>query len=152
MGEVSFPVEVADGVPTVTAPEEIDVANAAMLRAALLEAARGNGALVVDMSQTQFCDSAGLHVLVRAHRRAEAEGGEVLLVISAAPVLRIFAITGIDRIIPTFSTLEKALAHTPDVPGSVSRPDALPQGPPTEVQPCLNDHSIRPCQGRYPRA
>jgi anti-sigma B factor antagonist len=128
MGEVCFPVEVADGVPMVTAPEEIDVANAAMLRAALLEAAaRGNGTLVVDMSQTQFCDSAGLYVLVRAHRRAEAEGGEVLLVISAAPVLRIFAITGIDRIIPTFSTLEKALAHTPDVPGSVSRPDALPQ-------------------------
>lgn len=128
MGEVSFPVEVADGVPMVTVPEEIDVANAAMLRAALLEAtARGNGTLVVDMSQTQFCDSAGLHVLVRAHRRAEAEGGEVLLVISAAPVLRIFAITGLAHMIPTFSTLEEALANRPDVPGSVTRPDALLQ-------------------------
>jgi anti-sigma B factor antagonist len=108
-----------------TAPEEIDVANAARLRAALLEAAaHGNKTLVVDMSQTQFCDSAGLHVLVRAHKRAQAEGGEVLLVISAAPVLRIFAVTGIDRIIPTLSTLDEALAHMPDVPGSVCAPAA----------------------------
>jgi anti-sigma B factor antagonist len=120
MAEVSFPAAVAGGVPVVTAPEEIDVANAATLRAALLEAAaRGDGTLVVDMSQTQFCDSAGLHVLVRAHQRAEANGGQVLLVISAASVLRIFAVTGIDRMIPAFSTLEQALAHIPDIPGSI---------------------------------
>lgn len=44
MPEASFPVEVAGGVPVVTAPEEIDVTNAAGLRAALLEAAgRGTG-------------------------------------------------------------------------------------------------------------
>jgi anti-sigma B factor antagonist len=128
MAEASFPVEVVGGVPIVTAPEEIDVANATRLRTALYEAAaHGNGALVVDMSQTQFCDSAGLHVLVRAHKRAEAAGGEILLVISAAPVLRIFAVTGIDRMIPNVSTLEEALAQTPEVPDSLSPPAALPQ-------------------------
>jgi anti-sigma B factor antagonist len=127
MAEVSFPVElVGGGVPIVAAPEEIDTANAAGLRAALLQAAGyGNGTLVVDMSQTQFCDSAGLLVLVRAHQRAQAEGGEVLLVISAATVLRIFAITGIDRMIPNFSTLEEALAQTMAVPGSPRPPAAL---------------------------
>jgi len=41
--DISFPVEVIDGVPVVTAPAEIDIANAAGLRAALLEAA-GPGA------------------------------------------------------------------------------------------------------------
>ena len=82
MPEASFPVEVVGGVPVVTAPEEIDITNAAGLRAALLQAAaHGSGTLVVDMSRTQFCDSAGLNVLVRAHKRAQAEGGEVLLVI-----------------------------------------------------------------------
>jgi anti-sigma B factor antagonist len=121
MAGVSFPVEVVSGVPIVSAPEEIDVANAAGLRAALLDAAaRGNGQLVVDMSQTQFCDSAGLHVLVRAHNRAQADGGEVRLVIAAATVLRIFAVTGIDRVIPNFSTLDEALAQTPTVPGPPS--------------------------------
>jgi anti-anti-sigma factor len=130
MPEASFPVEVASGVPVVTAPEEIDAANAAGLRAALLEAAAyGSRTLVVDMAQTQFCDSAGLHVLVRAHKRARAEGGELLLVISAAAILRIFAVTGIDHLIPNFPTLEQALAPKPAVPDFTSLPGALAAAP-----------------------
>jgi anti-sigma B factor antagonist len=114
MPETTFPVEVVLGVPVVAAPEEIDITNAIGLRAALLDAAaQGNGTLIVDMSQTQFCDSAALNVLVRAHQRAQAEGGEVRLVISAADVLRIFTVTGIDRVIPRFLTLGKAVAQTP---------------------------------------
>jgi anti-anti-sigma factor len=69
MPEANFPVEVVSGVPVVTALEEIDITNAAGLRAALLEAAAdGSRTLVVDMAQTQICDSAGLNVLVRAHK------------------------------------------------------------------------------------
>jgi anti-sigma B factor antagonist len=115
MPEARLPVEVVRGMPVVTAPEEIDINNAAALRAALLEAAaHGRGAMVADMSRTQFCDSAGLHVLVRAHKRAQAEGGELLLVVPAITVLRIFEITGIDRMIPNFPSLEDALAaHLP---------------------------------------
>jgi anti-sigma B factor antagonist len=141
MPEASFPVEVVSGVPVVTAPEEIDITNATGLRAALLEAAaHGNGTLVVDMAQTQFCDSAALHVLVRAHNRAQAEGGELLLVISGAAVLRIFAATGIGRLIPSFPRLEQALAQAPAVPdlsppgllAAAAAPPAAPEplGPP----------------------
>jgi anti-sigma B factor antagonist len=128
MTEASFPVEAAGGVPIVAAPEEIDVTNAAKLRTALLDAAaHGNGTLVVDMSQTQYCDSAGLHALAHAHKRAHATGAQLLLVISAAPVLRILAVTGIDRMIPHFPTLEEALAHTPHGPDSLRPAAALPQ-------------------------
>lgn len=134
MPEASFPVEAISGVPVVTAPEEIDITNAAGLRAALLEAAAlGSGTLVVDMAQTQFCDSAGLNVLVRAHKRARAEGGELLLVISGAAVLRIFAVTGIDHLIATFPTLEQALA--PAVPDFTSPPGALAAGPARPAAP-----------------
>jgi len=113
MPEASFPVEVVSGVPVVTAPEEIDVTNAARLRSVLLEAtAPGHATLVVDMSQTQFCDSAGLNVLVRAHQRAEAKGGQVRLVISMTHVRRIFTVTGIDGVIPSFPSLKQALAPT----------------------------------------
>jgi anti-sigma B factor antagonist len=123
MPEVRLPVEVVRGVPVVTAPEEIDITNAAALRAALLEATpHGRGVMVADMSGTQFCDSAGLHVLVRAYKRARAEGGELLLVIPATTVLRVFAVTGIDHMIPNFSSLEDALAaHLP--------PAGLPAAP-----------------------
>ena len=111
--EVRFPVEVTGGVPVVTAPEEIDITNAGRLRAALLEAAaRGHGTFVVDMSRTRFCDSAGLQALVAAHRRARAEDGEVLLVIPDVAVLRVFALTGMDRVIPNFASVAEALAGT----------------------------------------
>jgi anti-anti-sigma factor len=129
MPEASFPVEVVSGVPVVTAPEEIDITNAAGLRAALLDAAAyGSRALVVDMAQTQFCDSAGLHVLVRAHNRARAQGGELLLVVGGAAVLRILAVTGLDQLIPKFASLEQALAPAPAGPGFTSAPGALAAG------------------------
>jgi len=113
MPDVSFPVEVVRGVPVVAAPQEIDITNVTGLRAALLEAAgQGNGTYVVDMTQTLFCDSAGLHALVSAHRRALAEGGAVLLASPGAAVLRILTITGIDRVIPSATSLEEALTQT----------------------------------------
>jgi anti-sigma B factor antagonist len=112
MPKAGFAVEMACGVPVVTTPEEIDITNAPRLRAALLDAAgHGRGPLVVDMSLTQFCDSAGLHVLIRAHKRVQADGDDMLVVISAAAVRRVFAITGLDGIIPSFSSLEEALAQ-----------------------------------------
>ena len=128
MPEVGFPVQVVGGVPVVAAPEEIDITNAAGLRAALLEAAaHRNGTLVVDMSRTQFCDSAGINVLVRAHKRAQAEGDEVLLVIAGPAVLRILAVTGIDRLIPTFPSLAAALAQTAAVPRVLAGPMTAPR-------------------------
>jgi anti-anti-sigma regulatory factor len=39
------------------------------------------------MTGTQFCDSAGLGVLVRAHKRALADGGELRLVILASAMV-----------------------------------------------------------------
>ena len=113
MQDGRFPVEVIDGVPVVATPEEIDITNAPELRSALLEAAaHGHGSLVADLSQTQFCDSSGLHTLLAAHKRAQAEGGDMLLVIPGNAVLRVFTITGVDRIIPNFTSLEEVLAQT----------------------------------------
>ncbi|HJY71934.1 MAG TPA: STAS domain-containing protein [Streptosporangiaceae bacterium] len=136
MREDSFPVELMRGVPVVTAPEEIDITNAAGLRAGLLEAAGleaagleaglavgGHPAFVVDMTRTRFCDSAGIAALIEAHRRAQAAGGQMLLAVSGAGVPRIFELTGVDRVIPSFTSLEEALAHTPAGTGPLPLPD-----------------------------
>jgi anti-sigma B factor antagonist len=110
MPDDRFPVDVIQGVPVVTAPEEIDITNTEGLRSALLRAAAdGHGTLVVDMTWTRFCDSSGLHALIAAHKRAQAEDCEVRLVIPGPPVLRVFALTGMDRVIPNFTTLAEAL-------------------------------------------
>ncbi|HKA98868.1 MAG TPA: STAS domain-containing protein [Streptosporangiaceae bacterium] len=115
MSGVSHPIQVVGGVPVVAAPEEIDVTNADWLRSVLLQAAdRGHGRFVVDMTHTRFCASAAVGVLVRAHRRALAEGGELLLVVPAnGAVQRIFALTGVDQLIPSFAGLDEALEPAP---------------------------------------
>jgi anti-sigma B factor antagonist len=137
-----FPVELMRGVPVVMAPEEIDITNAAGLRAGLLEGAgleaagleaagfeaagfeaAGHPAFVVDMTRTRFCDSAGIAALIEAHKRAQAAGGQMLLALSGAAVPRIFELTGVDRVIPTYTSLEEALAHTPAGTGPLPLPD-----------------------------
>ena len=111
-------VDIVVGVPVVTAPEEIDLTNVPGLRTALQEAAAtGSPALVVDMTRTRFCDSAGLRVLVDAHKRAVAEGGAVLLAVPAAAVLRVLEITGIDQVIPHFASLDEAVVHATECAG-----------------------------------
>lgn len=115
MHDGRFSVALVRGVPVVAAPEEIDISNTPELHSALLEAAAAaNGArtLVADMTRTRFCDSAGVHTLLTAHKRAQAEGSELLLVVSNAALLRVFAITGIDRVVPSFTSLHDALEHT----------------------------------------
>jgi anti-sigma B factor antagonist len=110
----NYPVAMVSGVPVVTTPDDIDASNAEGLRAAIFDTmARGHATFVVDMTATGFCDSAGLHVLVRAHRRAQAEGGEARLVITSSAVLRVFAITGVDRVIPNFRTVQEAVTSAP---------------------------------------
>jgi anti-sigma B factor antagonist len=111
-----FPVATISGLPVVRGPAEIDITNAGQLRGALLAAAgQGHATIVVDLSQTAFCDTAGLQVLVLAHRRARAEGGELRLVVRAAPLLQLLRLTGVDQVIPSFAGLDEALSELPAI-------------------------------------
>jgi anti-sigma B factor antagonist len=108
--EFSFPVDVIEGVPVVMVSEEVDLANAGLLEQALGAAAgSGHVMVVVDMSRTRFCDSAGLNALVAAARRARAQGGEVRLVVTGESVLRLVELTGVDRVMAVYASLEEAL-------------------------------------------
>ncbi len=93
-------------------PAEIDVTNADQIRQALLAAAsHGATVLVIDMSETTFCDSAGGRAVIVAHRQAAATGIQLRLV--AMEVLRVFTLMGIDQLIPVYPTLQAALAEEP---------------------------------------
>jgi anti-sigma B factor antagonist len=108
--DAGFPVEMISGVPVVVTPKEIDITNADGFRAGLLRAAaHGSAAIVVDMTRTTFCDSAGVHAILGAYKRAKAEGGEVKLAVTATGVRRILAITALDRLLPVYATVAEAL-------------------------------------------
>ena len=125
MADPNYPIVMIGGVPVVKAPPEIDADNAEFFQKMLLHAAcRGHGTMVLDMTGTRFCDSSGVHVLARAHERAVAAGGELLMVIPASAfVLSVLTLTGIDRLIPNFADLHEALeaAHAV-VPRPLQRP------------------------------
>jgi anti-sigma B factor antagonist len=142
MPGVSYPIEMVNGVPVVAAPAEIDASNAGWLQAVLLEAAaRGHARFVVDMTRTQFCASAGVGALVQAHKHALAEGGQLQLVSpTSAIVLRVFELTGIDQVIPSFGSLNEALQPASAAPRPPQRRRRRPKpgmctradGPPAE--------------------
>ena len=95
----------------VSLPAEVDILLADRVREDLLSVLnRGPAALIVDMSRTTFCDSSGVHALVRAHKRAAASGADMRLVVTAPGVQRVLAITGVDRLITVSPTVSAALA------------------------------------------
>jgi anti-sigma B factor antagonist len=104
-----------NGVPVVAAPAEVDIAITEELSMVLLRAGANRPAtIVVDMTRTRFCDSAGLAILVRAHLQALADDGELRLVVPpGGAVSRILAITGLDQVISLFGSLDEALAPPP---------------------------------------
>lgn len=99
------------GVPVVDAPHEIDADNAECFDKLLLHAAScGRRTVVVNMTGTPVLRLRRVRVLARAYERALAAGGELLMVIPASAfVLSVFALTGLDRLIPIFAGLNEAL-------------------------------------------
>ena len=117
-----------DGVPVVSTPAEIDITTADELHAVLREATSGgHRAVVVDMTGTGFCDSAGVHALLGAYQQLEGEGRDLRLVVpKQGAVGRVLGLTGVDRCVPCFASLTEALTGTFDGahrPGSTDRPD-----------------------------
>jgi anti-sigma B factor antagonist len=141
MPDVRYRDTVINGVPVVATPAEIDITNADGLRVALFKAAATRpGTIVVDMTRTQFCDSSGLYTLIAAHKRARADDRELLLVLSGAAVLRVFAITGMDEVIPNFTSLDEALTAAAAIAEDGSCPgkeaDALAEQQPIQRAAC----------------
>jgi anti-sigma B factor antagonist len=132
MYDFRYPVKIVRGVPVITPPAQVDRTTAYQLRLALLRAAtQGHTTIVVDMTRTEFCDSAALTVLTQAHKRAVAEGGELRLVILAdGAVFRIFTLTGLDRFIPHFRSLHEALRQRPAAVILPPKPRPAPGLPP----------------------
>jgi anti-sigma B factor antagonist len=112
--EELFPVLWSGRTAIVRLPAEVDITIADDLREALLSVLNQSAvALVVDMTLTTFCDSAGITALTRAARRATASSAKIRLAATALPVLRVFSLVGIDRVIDVYPSAAAALASLP---------------------------------------
>jgi anti-sigma B factor antagonist len=91
---------------------EIDVYTAPRLRQAIIELVEGGERnIVVDMEKVDFLDSTGLGVLVGGLKRVKTREGNLSLVASQEKILKIFEITGLDKVFPIAGTVEEALAR-----------------------------------------
>jgi anti-anti-sigma factor len=113
---VPFEVSVTDldgGVQAISVRGELDLSTAPDLERPLEEVLeRGEGPVLVDLSECEFIDSTGIALIVRARQRLEAEeAGRTLAVCSYNDqVRRVLDITGLDVSIPVHRTRDEALA------------------------------------------
>jgi anti-sigma B factor antagonist len=91
-------------------PAELDITNAAQAEAELC-AAFGPGVTVVigDMSRSEYCDSSGIRCLVVVHDLATSRNAELRLAVTSDAVLRALRLTGVDRLLNLYASLEAAL-------------------------------------------
>jgi anti-sigma B factor antagonist len=78
---------------------EIDIATAPGIERQLQEAEScGRQTIVLDLAAVDFIDSTGVHILIRAQHRADANGRRLVLTRIPAQAQRLFAITGITEL------------------------------------------------------
>lgn len=70
----------------------------------------GKKQVVVDLSKATFIDSTTLGVLVGGVKRLRPVGGSLALVCSDQNILKIFEITGLDRVFPIHESRDGALS------------------------------------------
>ena len=100
-----------DDVSVVTVDGEVDVYTAAQLRQTLdEEIAAGHDRLVVDLDGVSFLGSTGLGVLVGRLKLVRNSSGWLRIVCSSERILRVFRITGLDKVFGIHPNLDEALA------------------------------------------
>ena len=94
---------------------EVDLYTAPEFKQQLLEViARGATQVIVDFTSTTFIDSTTLGVLVGGVKRLRPADGRLSLVCSDANIVKIFEITGLDRVFAVYGTREEAVSKLPD--------------------------------------
>src|SRR5260370_10531994 len=68
------------------------------------------------MTATASCDHAGADAVVRACQRGVISGAELRLVVTAQIVSRVLSISGVDRLVSIYPSLEAATAAQPPAP------------------------------------
>jgi anti-anti-sigma factor len=98
-----------DKVAVMTLPELVDAGSADKIRDELLEViGRGAEVLVVDLTATVACDSAGADAVAHAFQRAAVNGTQLRLAVTDRTVRRALEVSGLDRLVPIYTSLETA--------------------------------------------
>ena len=129
--ELSLATRTAAGYLVVEVTGEIDVYTAPQLRERLIALVEGGARqVIVDLGRVEFLDSTGLGVLVGALKRLRGVGGELFLVCGQERLLKIFRITGLDRVFTLYDSVDAVTAAggQAGTPGRAVPGGAAPEG------------------------
>jgi anti-sigma B factor antagonist len=114
MGMTTLELEVGEhaGWRVLTVHGEVDVTTTPRVRAQLLSLlSEGPPRLIVDFEGVEFLDSSGLGALVAALKLARSRSGELRLVCgSQRSVRKVLEVTGLERVLDRYDSLEEAVA------------------------------------------
>lgn len=109
--ELTITTRTVDEFDVIEIGGEIDVYTAPRLRESIVAAVEaGRNRLIIDVQQVQFLDSTGLGVLVGALKRVRGEDGSLDIVCTQERILKIFEITGLDKVFGLHASVEDARA------------------------------------------
>lgn len=100
------------GLALVSVSGELDLHTTPELQDGIEKAvATGADTVVVDLSRISFIDSSALGALVQETRRLEGRGDRLALVTNDPRTSRVFEVSGLNRVLRTYATLQDALGE-----------------------------------------
>ena len=96
-----------DGIRIVTVVGDIDLTNAKEIGVQIAAATTDGEPLILSLERCEYCDSSGLAMLIDIERKVG--DGLVVVIPPASPFLRIFTITGLDRVLRITGSEAEAL-------------------------------------------
>jgi anti-sigma B factor antagonist len=88
---------------------EVDLYSAPALKERVADlVSSGRIRIAVDLAGVEFMDSTGLGVLIGGLKRCKEAGGTLALVGPREPVVKVLAITGLDKVFPIHENVEQA--------------------------------------------
>jgi anti-sigma B factor antagonist len=110
--ELEISSRLVEGTLVVEVAGEVDLDTAPQLHAAIVDAIdrTADAGPIIDLTRVSFLGSAGLTVLLRATRHAEARSEQLPIVVDAnRPVIRPIELTGLDVVLRLYHSVDEAL-------------------------------------------
>lgn len=96
------------GVDVISISGEVDLYTASALKEMIYEVLdTGVSNIILDMTGLDFMDSSGLGVLVGTLKRVRSAGGSLWLICDRDNLLKIFRLTGLDKVFTIHVSLEE---------------------------------------------
>lgn len=111
-GGVFFRTQVREvqGISVIELEGEVDLSTSPLFKETVYRLIdSGKRDVVIELDGLDFMDSTGLGVLVAVLKKMSMEGGRLRLVCSKRSILKVFNITGLDKVFSIYDNLQRCL-------------------------------------------